>query len=378
MKILLITGVFEPELGGPATYTVRLGKKLVALGHKVRVITYSDKPHFDFDKEYPFELIRVVRSPSKFSNYTRFFLVLLKNLRQFEVVYTLDWVTAGLPLCVASFLTHKKYGVRVGGGYIWEKYLAEGRPGLPLKDFYEKGIHHEYPALYNIIKLVLRRATFIVFNSVDQAELYQKFYGLTKEQTKTIPNSTPESLDFGIQRDETKIRKEIIFAGRYIKMKNVEATVEAFARLKDHEYKLILIGEGPTEEGLRQMVKDLGIESRVAFEPPMRQKDLYTRSIQSKYIILTSWTDISPNQVYECLVLNIPFLITKENYLTINSEDFLKTDPRSVEDIAEKMNSLLDEGAYQKFCDRLRQIKFSFTWDQSVEAHLKLFETIKK
>lgn len=375
MRVLLITGIFEPELGGPATYTVRLGKKLAALGHTVKVITYSDKPSFNFDSEYPFELVRVVRR-GKISNYTRFFFTLLKNLRHFDVIYSLDWVAAGLPLRLAATLTGKKYGIRVGGGYVWEKYLAESRPPVTLKDFYHTGLYHDYPAIYKIIKFVLRGAEFVVFNSVDQSELYKTFYGLKDDRVKVVPNPTPENLDFGIKRDDAAISKEIVFAGRFIKMKNVEAAVEAFARLDDHSYHLVLIGEGPTEPLLHALAKKLNVEDRILFEPPMRQKDLYKRIIQCKYVIVPSWTDISPNQIYECLALRIPFLLTKENYLTINQEDFLKIDPKSVDDIAEKMNSLSDAHTYREFTKRLEQIKFAYSWGDATNDHLKLFKKL--
>ena len=68
-------------------------------------------------------------------------------------MYSFDWVSAGLPLRLASLLTGKKYAVRVGGGYIWEKYLAEGRSPVTLKDFYQTGLYGDYPVLYRIIKL---------------------------------------------------------------------------------------------------------------------------------------------------------------------------------------------------------------------------------
>lgn len=375
MRILLLTGIFEPELGGPANYTVRLGKKLVAFGHKVKVITYSDKPQFDFDREYPFELVRVVRR-GKLSNYIRFFSIVLNNIRNFDAVYSLDWVAAGLPLRAASVLTGKKYGVRVGGGYAWEKYLAEGRTPVPLKDFYRNGLYRDYRALFLIIKFVLRGAEFVVFNSEDQAKLYKEFYRLRDNRVNVIPNPTPENFDIGTVRDETKITKEIIFAGRFIKMKNVESAVEAFARLDDHSYRLVLIGEGPTEEILHGLVKKLGISERVSFELPLRQKELYQRIIQCRYIILPSWTDISPNQIYECLSLHIPFLLTKENYLAINKEEFLRIDPASVGDIAEKMNSLLDGSVYKTFTQQLERLEFAYSWDDATRDHLELFQKL--
>jgi glycosyltransferase involved in cell wall biosynthesis len=105
----------------------------------------------------------------------------------------------------------------------------------------------------------------------------------------------------------------------------------------------------------------------------MRQKDLYQRIIQCKYAIVPSWTDISPNQIYECLALHIPFLLTKENYLAINQEEFLKIDPNSVDDIAAKMNSLLDGPTYSAFIEQQRRIKFAYSWDDATREHMELF-----
>jgi glycosyltransferase involved in cell wall biosynthesis len=377
MRILITTGIFKPEPGGPATYSAELGKRLHSAGHEVILITYSDKPHFDLDDGYTYNIIRVVRSPSKLKNYLKFFWAAFKHMRRADIVYSLDWFSAGVPVMLASFLRKKKYIVRVGGGYIWEKYLSEGRSPMPLKDFYEKKIYKQYKVMYWLIWLVLHRAAHVVFNSDEQRELYQKFYSLKPQKISTIHNPVPES-KFGTlvhtykenyhQRD-----KEIIFAGRFIKMKNVEALIAAFSKLNDPIFKLTLIGEGPTEPILRQMVTDLHLEDRVEFHPSMSQTELYRRIVNSYLFVIPSWTDISPNQVYECMSLGIPFLLTKENYLTINRQSFLKIDPTSVDDIALKMNQLLDPKEYAAFVESLSHLSFHHTWHDVVLEHMRLF-----
>ena len=59
MRILLVTGIFPPDIGGPATYIPRLGE---ALGrkHEVQVVTLGDAQPGDLD--YPFTLHRVART----------------------------------------------------------------------------------------------------------------------------------------------------------------------------------------------------------------------------------------------------------------------------------------------------------------------------
>ena len=63
------------------------------------------------------------------------------------------------------------------------------------------------------------------------------------------------------------------------------------------------------------MLSGTGIYERVVFLPTMSQSDLYYRIASSYVIVIPSWTDVSPNQAYECLALGIPFIITKEKIL---------------------------------------------------------------
>ncbi len=381
MKILITTGIFRPEFGGPATMAVELASRLQAAGHTVTVITYSDKPYYDFDAEYNFKLVRVVRS-SKLANYAKYFFAVLRHTFKNDCIYSLDWFSAGMPVCAAAFVAGKKYAVRVGGGYIWEKYLAEGRPPVTLRQFYERGLYRQYNLMYMIIKIVLRRAEKVVFNSDIQKELYITYYGLKPQKTAAILNAVPEYMLSTLMKSYNKTQgldvrdKEIVFVGRFIKMKNVESLIQAFARLDDYSYKLLLIGEGPAEKILHELVDRLEISHRVIFIKPMSQDEVFKRISNCAYAVIPSWTDVSPHQAYEYLAHNIPFLLTKENYLSINKEDFLKIDPSSVDDIAEKMNWLLVSKNYDSFRKSLAKIKFTHSWDDVLAEHLELFKTL--
>lgn len=374
MKILIVTGIFPPEIGGPSTYAATLGTKLVQQGHIVHVLTYSDPIDDIFYQKYPFVVSRIVRA-GKASNYARFALWLLRNIRQYDVVYSLDWFSAGVPLFLVSILTGKKYIMRVGGGYIWEKYLMEGKPPVSLREFYERGLFKKYPLMYTLIWLVLKRAACIVFNSERQARLYTNYYGLKTEKIRIIYNPI-EKVTLPVKRVWSN--QEIVFAGRFIVMKNVESLIRAFARLKDDTLRLLLIGEGPTEERLRQVVEELNLGERVIWSPPLPREELYKRIINCSYVVLPSWTDISPNQIYECMALEIPFLLTKENYLAIDKNEFLKIDPGSVDDIAAKMEMLTEQNMYMQFVTDLQQIKFSYTWEEALGDHLAIFKEIYK
>ncbi len=160
-------------------------------------------------------------------------------------------------------------------------------------------------------------------------------------------------------------------------MKNIESSLRAFALWGNPQFRFTLIGEGPEKHALQELVRDLGISDQVEFSAPMKKSDLYQRIINCYYVILPSWTDMSPHQIYECMSLGIPFLLTRENYLSINSKDFIKIDPRSVEDITHKMQLLADPIEYERHLSSLRALEFSYSWKDVVGEYQKLFKLFR-
>ena len=64
MNVLIITGIFPPDIGGPASYVPAIASSLVQRGHKVTVITLSDAT-IHSDAVYPFTVIRILRSMAR-------------------------------------------------------------------------------------------------------------------------------------------------------------------------------------------------------------------------------------------------------------------------------------------------------------------------
>lgn len=372
MKILFASGIFEPESGGPATYVPKLAKLLVEAGHEVKVITYSDKETYDFDSSYPFSVKRIKRA-SKISNYLRYLLAVIKNISWCDFVYSFDYISAGLPVWLASRLIRKKYVIRVGGDFIWERYLEFEIKSMPLKEFYQRELYKNYPVYFYLIRIVLKGAKAIIFNSRQQRELYQKYYDLDKSRLHTIYNPIPFPKN---PPRRTHVDKEIIFAGRFIEMKNNKTVIRAFAKFNNPEFKLILIGDGPQKESMQQLVKDLKIESQVEFMSPIRQKVLWQRIINCYYFIIASWTDVSPNQVYECLALDIPVLLTEENYLSLDTSKWLTLDPHSVTSLAELMDYLTVPQHYHDFTTIQQTASFSHNWSDVMREHIKVWQSL--
>ena len=377
MRILLSTGIYPPEIGGPARITEGLATRLAVLGHAVTVLTYADSMIPVTVPNRQFAIISVVRS-GKISNYLRYVKSAFFAVKKADIVYGLDWFSAGFPLMVACFFWRKKYAVRVGGGYEWEKYLSDGNPPVTLREYYDKGIYKKkYGLIRFIITRVLRRAEYVVFNSDVQKELFVKYYGLKENAVRTIWNPVPETPK-GLFHDETKIGNEIIFAGRFIAMKNIRALLQAMVHFRSSIWKLVLIGSGPEEGALRAFVEAEGLRGKVSFEPALSHRALSERLSHAYLFVLPSWTDISPNQISECLSIGVPFIVTKENYLPFPQENLLTINPYFPGDIVVKIEKLTDSVVYEEYKKALQSIRFENSWEDVVSSHFALFNELEK
>ncbi len=372
MRILITTGIFKPEPGGPAFYSANLADKLVEAGHDVKIITYSDKIEHDFDKELAYDVVRIKRS-SKILNYFRYFLVVVKNIKKYDIIYALDYVSVGIPVYLATRIKQKKYIIRIGGDFIWEKHVNISGEPITLKDFYDKKLFLIYKKLFDLSKKVLQGADEIIFNSDKLKELFFRYYDFEVNKVSVIHNAVPD-IQYDLKRDDTK--KEIVFFGRFIEVKNIFSVILAFSKLDDKSFRFVLIGDGPQKNEITKLIKKLDLEEQVDVLPTMHGKELWQRIINSYYIILPSWSDVSPNQVYECLQFDMPILLTQENYLPLDTSEWLKVDPKSVDDIIDKMNYLNDSANYQGFVNIQKQFDLQRSWDDVTQEHLELFKKL--
>ena len=86
MKLLVITGIFPPDIGGPATYVPTMGSELVKRGHKVTVLTLSDRLDQD-DRSYSFPIHRIGRGLFKPLRFLFTVLRILREGRSAQVLY---------------------------------------------------------------------------------------------------------------------------------------------------------------------------------------------------------------------------------------------------------------------------------------------------
>src|SRR5579872_532580 len=271
-RILLATGIFYPDVGGPAIHVRKIAERLTVEGFQVTVLAYGDDPG---GTTFPFTVERISRRYPKPTQWFLYFLHVLSRTFQSGLVYAFDPTAAGIPASIAARILHKPFIIRIGGDPIWEREAEEGRIFMTLDQYYQNGLYKkDKPRLYRAIKRMLRRAKALVVYNQNFKDFYSKYYGVPKEKIRIVKNPVFKREDASeTLSDDPKI----LFAGRFVNYKNLPLVMKAFdaVREKTGKGKLMLIGKGPDKDKLLQLKNTLHHGDHIIFKNSVSQEDLF-------------------------------------------------------------------------------------------------------
>lgn len=110
ITILIATGLYPPDVGGPATFSKLLMEELPKRGFGVSVVSFGEVRH----------LPKVVR-------HVVYFFKILKRGKHADVIFAQDPVSVGFPAFFAALLLRKRFILKVVGDYAWEQWMQRQR-----------------------------------------------------------------------------------------------------------------------------------------------------------------------------------------------------------------------------------------------------------
>ncbi len=331
MHVVIATGIYPPEIGGPAYYALGLEKAFRSLGHDPIVVSYGG-------------LRRLPIGVSHALYFTRLF----PRLFGAHAVIALDTASVAIPAALACSLTGTRFIVRTGGDFVWEHYLDRTGDMLPLARFYSE---HKLLSFKERLIIVLTRwalsRAIVVFSTRLQRDVWLKPYGLALDQTRIIGNAVDIPLP-----SEPPRAKNFLWHVRPIAMKNGERLHAAFARAKVAHPSITL------EEGL------------------IPKKELLERMKSCYAVILPSLTEISPNYILDALRFKKPFIMDKySGFAEWLAPYGTLVDPLDEGDIARAISELATDEGYARACERVGRFSFVRGYAQVAEDFLALVET---
>jgi glycosyltransferase involved in cell wall biosynthesis len=334
MKILITTGIYPPETGGPAFYAKFLRESLAKLGHNVHVSTWRLEKKLPTGIRHLFFLCRI-----------------LPRIIWSDFVITLDTFGVGLPTVSASKLFGKKVVLRTGGAFLWEMFLERTKEKVLLRDFYNNplnfNLNFKERCIFRLTRFVLQRTSVVVFSTKWQKDMFTKAYNLNSSKVAIIENRYGEKKESNLP-----LKKNFLCFSRDIWFKQVGFLKKVFENLNDNNL-ILETGNISREELLEKM------------------KNCYA------VILPTSLGDISPNTILEAISFNKPFILSRETGLFDRLRDIgLFCDPLNEEDIYQKILNLSDDNKYGGYVEKIKKFDFTHSYDDIASEFLTIYHRL--
>ncbi len=300
MRILIATGIYPPQIGGPATYSKLLFDELPARGFDVSVCNFGD----------------VLKFP-KIIRHAAYFWRLLAAAKGVDVVYAQDPVSVGFPALLAAQVRSKKFILKIVGDYAWEQSTQRFGVIDRLDDFSRTSKTYSWRVkfLKKIQKYVADGADKIVTPSNYLKGIISN-WGVDSKKITVIYNG----FDFkGLSTNKSALRHSLglagtilISAGRLVPWKGFSALIDAFADVKKEitDAILYIAGEGPLREELEKKVKDSNLSGSVIFLGKVRQEKLFEFVKASDIFVLNTDYEGFSHQLLETMALGTPIITT--------------------------------------------------------------------
>jgi glycosyltransferase involved in cell wall biosynthesis len=246
MRVVLVTGIYPPDHGGPARFVPQLAEACCERGWSVEVITLSENAVAADESRWT-----VTRIPRNIPKWRRLPLTVWRimwALRRSDVLFANGLFEEA---SVASALARRPWVAKFVGDPVWERYRNSVPEPVSLEDFsliqISRSLHFRHAAT----KWALRRAFCVITPSDQLASLLASW---DVSDVRYIPNGvkvTPLS--------DLPPLVDVICVARLITLKNIDVLIRACAA---HGLSLSIVGDGPEHDRLSSLVNsDRSIKS---------------------------------------------------------------------------------------------------------------------
>lgn len=283
VRILLVTNIFPPIIGGPATFIDGLAHELAARGDDVTVVCSSEGTGDEDDSSRPFRVIRCdIRN--RYVYEVRVRAVLARELATHRTVLVNGLETYVEPI---ARRLRRRYVLKVVGDPVWETARNQGLTMLQFDEFQARAAAADVRTRQAVAarSRYLSLASTVVTPSHYLSDVVAG-WGVPRERLRTIPNGAvlreapvPPARRPGAPLD-------VVFVGRLTNWKGIETAVLALRYVAD--VHLTVIGSGPEAPLLNALTAQLGLAESVTFTGRLSHKATAARVAAAHVLLLPS------------------------------------------------------------------------------------------
>ncbi len=335
MKILISTGIYPPDIGGPAQYARNLYETWKGEGHDVKVAAYR------WERAFP-----------TFIRHILFFLKIFRKGWNADMILVLDTWSAAVPTMYACKIMRKKYIVRTGGDFLWESYTERTGELVLFKDFYYTSLNklsRKEKLVYKLGGDALRNASTVIYSTEWQKNIFEKAYKLDSRKSKIVENFC------GAREEQIQPENRVFVAGtRELVWKNIDMLKKTFK------------------------IAQTKVTEPIEFDTTKAVYDNFQERMRRSYaVILTSIGDISPNMIFDAIRVGTPFILTKETGISERVKDCaIFVDPMNEKDIVEKIVWMSDRKNRDMQAEKIKRFTWTHTWSDIGKEIISIYGKI--
>ena len=270
MKALLVSGIYPPDVGGPATYIPKIAAQMIDQGIDVEVLTLRNRENLIPASSYKINF--VAREGLLIFRMLRIILLTIKKLRQSDMV-----LANGLhqEIAVGLCFSSTRSIAKIVGDPVWERARNKGETKVTMSEFKKLTCRQRLERIFLVWSL--NRYDLVICPSVELTQMV-RFWGV-KTEVKYIPNGVP-----AVNRPTLFKQYDVCSASRLVKWKNIDRIIDACSLAG---VTLGVAGDGPEISLLESM--SLEVSSRIDFLGQL--DDLQVTELLSKSKIFVLFSD---------------------------------------------------------------------------------------
>ncbi|MFA5359796.1 MAG: glycosyltransferase family 4 protein [Patescibacteria group bacterium] len=312
LKILIATGIYPPDIGGPATHISQFIDFIKDKEFNFKIITFSDSDKGDIN------IFRILRKQNIFKKFFKYFFCIFKNIKDIDIIYLHDVSMAGLAVFLAAFLFRKKYILRMGGDFIWEQAYQAHKTTLKYKDFQREKTPCGFKLRSFIAKTIAKRAAKIIVPSNFLKDIII-LWGIDSSKIVVVYNAISDcfaevksasSIYEKIDNFKKQNYKIFISNGRFVNWKKFDYLIEVFKDINNA--KLFIIGDGPEKNNLIDLISKNNLKDKIFLLNKIPRQELLKLYEISDFFILFSIGDTFSFSCLEAFLCGLNLVIPRE------------------------------------------------------------------
>lgn len=345
LNVLLVSSIFPPDIGGPATFIPKFAEYLCRIGCEVTVVTLSDSKSGEYF-EAGYKVIYIKRSRIRSIRMLNTLLILIKVSRRNEIL-----LCNGLFLETALAIKFNpiRSAAKVVGDLAWERYKNRGGQ-LSIEEFNRRNIGGFNRRVFS---WSLSQFEAIYTPGVALSKIVNSWN--LKSEASVIENGVECAPNFSKNGPS---EYDVVTVTRLVPWKNVDLLIRA---CKIAECKLVVVGDGPELENLRKLASELGVDCSFMGQV---SKEMVREVLNcSEIFVLVSNYEGQSFALIEAMMAGKPILVSEipGNLEVIQNNVTGLTTQIEVREIASKILSLFADDA----------LKMRLSANARCEAHEK-------